>query len=253
MNSYPHFSPDGSRIVFASDRATGCMEVWVSKPDGTEAAQVPGDRRLDQGSPRWSPDGRWIAFDSAGADGHVDVYVVDSGGGQPRLLTPPSTDEGVPAWSRDGKWVYFRSNRTGRNEIWKAPFEGGEARQVTFQGGYTARESWDGATLYYVKESGSGPLFAAPVGGGAERRVADLVIGRGLAPIADGVYYLGRGDTAQGPVLKKYDSKTGSTHTVRQIEGRAAFGLAVSPDGKESLVSIFKPSTADLMLIENFR
>jgi Tol biopolymer transport system component len=254
VNSYPHFSPDGSRIVFASDRASDCMEVWVSQQDGTAAARLAGEAGSDQNSAQWSPDGRWIAFDSPGPDGHVDVYVVDAAGGPPRLLTPPSTDESVPAWSRDGKWVYFRSNRTGRNEIWKVPVEGGEARQMTFQGGYTAQESFDGATLLYIKEPGSGPLFAAPAGGGAERRIADWVLGRSFSPTGDGVYFIGPGDTMKGPpVLRKFEFKTERTQTVRQMEARSYFGLTVSPDGKDFLVGVVNPSTADLMLIENFR
>lgn len=252
-NYYHSLSEDGGRIAFATSR-TGCMEVWISKQDGSGAARLPCEVGHSQGSPRWSPDGRWIAFDSLGEDGRIDVYVVDAAGGQPRRLTPPSTDESVPSWSRDGRWVYFRSNRTGRNEIWKAPFEGGEALQVTFQGGYTARESWDGTTLYYVKDAAAGPMFAAPVAGGPERRIADLVLGRGLVPSADGVYFLGRDGAEDGPsAVKKYDFKTGTTQTVRRLEEYSSGGLAVSPDGKEFLVSIPKPFTADLMLIENFR
>jgi hypothetical protein len=180
--------------------------------------------------------------------------VVDAAGGQPRRLTPLPTDESVPGWSRDGKWVYFRSNRTGRNEIWKAPFEGGEARQVTFNGGYIGQESWDGATLYYIKQTSTGPLFAAPAAGGAERQIVDLVLARGFSPAEDGVYYIGLDNRANGPaVLKHYDPKLGTTRTLRAIEGSPTFALSVSPDRKNFLVSISNPPTADLMLIENFR
>ena len=52
---------------------------------------------------------------------------------------------------RDGRWIYFGSNRTGRAEIWRAPGAGGRAEQVTNDGGITAVESTDGATLYYRK------------------------------------------------------------------------------------------------------
>ncbi len=114
----------------------------MSNQDGKGAFQLTDGVGRAQGTPRWSPDGRWIAFDSPqGQDGHPDIYVIDADGGQLRRLTPPASDESVPSWSRDGKWIYFRSNRTGRNEIWRMRFEGGEALQVTDNGGYVAFES----------------------------------------------------------------------------------------------------------------
>jgi Tol biopolymer transport system component len=50
------YSPDGRRIVFASDRS-GVLGVWVSDDDGTNLVQIsnPHDQ---SGSPQWSPDGK---------------------------------------------------------------------------------------------------------------------------------------------------------------------------------------------------
>ena len=54
------FSPDGSKIVFESDRS-GSQQLYIMNADGTNV------RRLSfggacYGSPEWSPDGEWIAF-----------------------------------------------------------------------------------------------------------------------------------------------------------------------------------------------
>jgi len=55
-NLMPHFSPDGRKIAFESDRS-GYEEIWICDADGTNPAQVTRLERYS-GSPRWSPDGR---------------------------------------------------------------------------------------------------------------------------------------------------------------------------------------------------
>ena len=84
--------------------------------------------------------------------------MVQSSGAQSRLLTGGPFNSQVPSWSRDGEWIYFSSDRSGRFEIWRIPSQGGSAEQVTRDGGYVARESADGKTLYYTKTSSSGPV-----------------------------------------------------------------------------------------------
>lgn len=44
----------------------------------------------------------------------------------------------MPSWSRDGHWLYFASNRSGDDQVWRVPATGGEAVQVTKQGGFAA-------------------------------------------------------------------------------------------------------------------
>ena len=67
IDTAPAFSPDGSKIVFESDRS-GSQQLYVMDADGTD------QRRLSFGSgwyaaPAWSPDGEWIAFARAAGGG----------------------------------------------------------------------------------------------------------------------------------------------------------------------------------------
>ncbi|MDR3710565.1 MAG: hypothetical protein P4L33_19875 [Capsulimonadaceae bacterium] len=64
-DSDPSFSPDGSQIVFVSDR-TGSPQVWIMNADGTqpEAITIGSEAKS---SPKYSPDGKQIAFISRGA------------------------------------------------------------------------------------------------------------------------------------------------------------------------------------------
>jgi Tol biopolymer transport system component len=74
----PHISPDGKRVVFASNR-TGNWEIWVCDSDGSKPQHVTSHTGPAMaGTPRWSPDGRQIAFDFD-PEGHPDIYVVNPG------------------------------------------------------------------------------------------------------------------------------------------------------------------------------
>jgi Tol biopolymer transport system component len=228
------------------------MEIWVAQADGSKPIQMTNNFGRHQGTPRGSPDGRWIAFDSQGEDGHWDIYVMDASGGRPRRITMEPSDENMPLWSHNGKWIYFSSDRTGRREIWRVPFAGGAAEQLTKESGFVASESADGATLFYMKAASS-PLFERPLSGGAERQLLDWVSSKSFVPADDGIYYIGRrGDNGQFPLqFFQFSSQTGKVLT--NIDGVVYQGLSVSPDRTAILFTKTVRSGANLMMIENFQ
>jgi eukaryotic-like serine/threonine-protein kinase len=249
------FSPDGKRIAYMSNLGGTSFEVYVCSQDGSNPVQLTYGPGRHQGTPRWSPNGRWIAFDSQGLNGRWDVYVIDSAGGQSHLVTKSPADEGIASWSRDGRWIYFNSNRSGRYEIWRIPASGGDSVQVTQNGGFVAFESWDGKTLYYLKNdiSGGKPLFAVPLAGGMERQVLDSVVPRAFFPVEEGIYYIAQKEKDRGYPLRFFDFATGKHRVLTWIENQPRFGLTVSPDRRTVLFTILKPVGIDLMMIENFR
>jgi Tol biopolymer transport system component len=246
----PRFSPDGQRIAFASDRSGG-SELWVARRDGTEPVRLTEGEGRMLGSPYWSPDGRRIAYGMQQPDGLWDIYVIDAAGGQPRRLTTHPFDENLPCWSRDGEWIYFHSNRTGRSEIWRIPASGGEATQVTEDGGHEALESIDGKTLYYSRD---GALFARPVAGGPAVRVLDTVFLLSFVPVEDGIYYVHRPGFRRGPSeLRFLEFATGRSRVLQGFVADQGQGLTVSPDGKTVLYGVLPEWNQDLNLLENFR
>ncbi len=113
FDSSAHYSPDGKRITFTSDR-TGTTGIWLSDADGSNLEPVfLHPERAFSGSGRFSPDGGHIAFDSY-PDRNADIFVISAAGGEPFRLTSHSANDQVPSWSGDGTWVYFGSARTGR-------------------------------------------------------------------------------------------------------------------------------------------
>jgi Tol biopolymer transport system component len=108
---YPTWSPDGTRIAYASHRDLG-YDIYVMNPDGTDPARLTDQPEYDT-SPAWSPDGTRIAFGRS-----YDIYVMNADGtGQVNLTNHPDWDF-APAWSPDGSQIAFRSNRDGSYEFY---------------------------------------------------------------------------------------------------------------------------------------
>jgi Tol biopolymer transport system component len=207
------------------------------------AATMPG-----RGSSR---DGQEIAVMS-GKDGNLDIYVVNLGSGRSRRLTQAPSNEGGPSWSADGRWVYFGSNRGGSRELWKLPSGGGEAIQVTRNGGTLARE-W-GDSLYLTKSNpfgGPPGLWRMPLGGGDEVRLLDFVLSYNWDLFERGICYLNFA-ADPGPVVELYEFDTGRVSPIIVLdEDTIPYGLSVSPDGRWILF-VKREEQSDLMLVESF-
>jgi Tol biopolymer transport system component/DNA-binding winged helix-turn-helix (wHTH) protein len=253
--SGPHFSPDGRRIAFESDRS-GSLEIWVCDAAGLDLLQLTSLGR-HSGTPGWSPDGRRIAFDSRPGE-YADIYVIDAEGGAPRRVTTEPSDDAVPSWSNDGRWIYFASKRTGRWEVWRMPAEGGQAVQVTKQGGFAAVESRDGQVVYYAKGTIVKGLWKVPVDGGEEAPVLEFPEAGywGYWAVGEkGIYFVNT--HARPSALEFFDFATRRVVHVASLEkaptqfgGR---GLALSPDGRVILYVHQDQVTSDIVLVENFR
>jgi len=128
IDTDPSFSPDGSKIVFESDRG-GSQQIYVMNADGT------GQRRISFGggwyaSPQWSPDGEWIVFTRRGQDGRRVGIIKPDGTGE-RILTAGPADEG-PSWAASSREIAFqRIGPTGRSTLARIALDGSEPRPLT--------------------------------------------------------------------------------------------------------------------------
>ena len=77
------------------------------------------------------------------------------------------------------------------HQIWKVPSSGGEAVQVTHNGGYVAFESTDGVHVYYTQTANSPTsLWRISTRGGEPVKVLEGVIRRAFTVLETGVYYI---------------------------------------------------------------
>jgi Tol biopolymer transport system component/imidazolonepropionase-like amidohydrolase len=114
----PRFSPDGRWVAYISD-AGGGHNVWVMRPDGSDARQVTRETQRLVNSPAWSPDGsmiyvrkHFIEQRSLGA-GEIWAYHISGGAGlQVTERQGWQKDQGEPAISPDGRYLYYSRDVT---------------------------------------------------------------------------------------------------------------------------------------------
>jgi Tol biopolymer transport system component len=250
------YSPDGRRIAFASDRS-GTHELWLCNSDGSNTVKLTSFGGPYVSAPAWSPDGQRIAFDArtaTGPNGDSYIHIIKADGGKPEALLGTENKNGLPAWSRDGKWIYFYSNRTGSNQVWKAPVSGGNPQQVTRRGGTYALESPDATFVYYLGAAAFGgpntELWRVPAKGGEETRIVDSVASQYFDVTKEGIYFF---SGWLDPSVRHFQFATGKVVTLGKIKGEVAWGLSVSPDKRSLLYSLVGPRRSVLMMVEGYR
>jgi Tol biopolymer transport system component len=183
------------------------------------------------------------------------VDVVGAGGGQPKRVAI-NVDSAEPAWSTEGRWFYFTGRIDGVQQIFKVPIEGGEATQLTKQGGSTPRTPSDDGRIYYSREQ---EIWSVSREGGDERRLTGIPprpveFNDSWALSAAGIYFINPDPPRPGIDFFEF----GSARIVRIVDlpGRPVRwggALALSPDGKRLVYSQLDGIASDIMLVENFR
>ncbi len=126
----PVFSPDGTKILFASGRAldgsdaantAGRSNIWLMNTDGSSATPLTSlTAAMGSGDPVWSPDGTKVAYDSDrafdgsnGSSGRFNIWASNANGSGAAPLTSLRVATAVrPMYSPDGTTIAFQSNRS---------------------------------------------------------------------------------------------------------------------------------------------
>jgi Tol biopolymer transport system component len=162
----PVWSPDGTRLMFSSDRkAKGAHEdLWIKPLDGGKEeilSESPDDRQSED----WSRDGRFLSFSGWLASGRRNhpLWILDLAG--ERLVSVFAEDsewQGGSRFSPDGRWIAYSSDESGRFEVYVRAFPGpGGKWQVSNAGGGFAVWRRDGKELFYLGLDNK--LMAVPV------------------------------------------------------------------------------------------
>jgi Tol biopolymer transport system component len=132
-NAYPAWSPDGTRIAFASDRVSDA-DIYLMNADGSNLQRLTyttgGDMALGAA---WSPSGDRIAF-TCTHGGQLDICTMDPDGGNIQYVTNDATTDATPTWSPDSRWIAFDRyppESGGRSDIFVVHPDGTGLTQVT--------------------------------------------------------------------------------------------------------------------------
>jgi Tol biopolymer transport system component len=165
----PVWSPDASRIVFASDRKakSARSDLWMKLVDGGKE-EILGESEDAFAPEDWSKDGGFISCSVLPARGrrNYDLWVLDAADRKPVSRFPADSSAVLSSrFSPDGRWIAYSSNESGRSDVYVRPFPSGTGtRQVSTAGGGLPAWRRDGKELFYV--SLDNRMMAVPVEAG---------------------------------------------------------------------------------------
>jgi len=108
VNSQPRVSPDGTRIVYVSDRSGG-DNVWIMSLDLKDTVQLTKGNDNLYISPEWTPDGRYVVASKSGGLGGASklwLYDVEGGSGVPLIKEPANLKTIGAAFGPNSRYIY---------------------------------------------------------------------------------------------------------------------------------------------------
>lgn len=186
-DAFPLWSPDGSRIIFTSNRDGGVFNLYEKPSSGSGNEKLLYKSTEGKGATSWSPDGKFLIYYSLGQPTHLRLLAAD--GPADRMAIPlvdPQYNSITGRFSPNGRWMVYTSNESGKSEVSVRPFDAatgtaGNPVIVTNAGGRTPVWSGDGKEIFYITPDGmvmaldvnagatfqagtAKPLFKAPTG-----------------------------------------------------------------------------------------
>jgi TolB protein len=135
----PHWSPDGTKVVYSSERGRQWRiymlnfitltekRIYISK-----GVNMAGD---------FFPSGETIAFSST-KKGTPDIYTLNTKNKKLKRITRSYGIEVSPTISPDGNLIAFVSDRGGSPQIYTMRSDGRDMKRVTFEGKYNTSPNW---------------------------------------------------------------------------------------------------------------
>jgi hypothetical protein len=165
----PVWSPDSTRVAFASNRDGNVFNVYDIAADGSSPERLVFASDRNKRPLQWSADGKWMLLDANG----LTALSLDNR----HTVKPLGDRETLAAFgelSADSEWVAYTSRDSGRLEIYVERFLVQSRKwQVSTQGGTRPHWRADGRELFYLGLDnkiyavpvtlGSTPTFGVPV------------------------------------------------------------------------------------------
>jgi len=242
-NTEPRFSPDGSSVVFISDRA-GNTDVFSINVDGGLPVNLTQSARSED-TPVFSPDGTTIAYASNDThDGCWAIFTMNLDGSNKQIAIDyfHDSDELQPWFSPDGESLIFSSNVTSNWEIFRAPI-GSDYFSWTQLTHHAAADRFpvlspDGTTVVFRSErDGNSEIYLMNADGSSQRRFTNSPAYESFGsftPDMSGVVY----DSNASSVSSSYLANPAGTGVIA-LETRLGWYMAQSDVSSDGLWRVF--------------
>ncbi|MCB1181905.1 PD40 domain-containing protein [bacterium] len=262
----PVFSPDGTKVLFSSNRA-GNIDLWTVDLATREVRQVTDDPAHDW-DPAYTPDGRHLLW-SSDRGGHMEVWMANADAGNARQVTNDGEDAENPTMTPDGEWVVHSSGASAKIGIWRIRPDGSEASIIAPGANLLPEVSPDGRyALYSVVRSLDFVIKVVEIATGEDvdfevvipvlKRDRDVVYGRARwAADGRGIVYIGQSpEGTSGIFWQEFRIGHDTLDTRIPLAGFAeryeTESLGVAPDGS-AVVFAAQRNRRIVKLVEDVR
>src|SRR5262249_47599587 len=127
-NGGPFFSPDGTKVIFRSDRKKkDQLQIYVINVDGAGEKALTNDDNWVYWAPFWYKDGNHATYPAADHSDpktrpNYDLYGMNIETGKTTRLTYAPGADVLPVFSPDYRKVMWTSSRNGSSQLYVADF-----------------------------------------------------------------------------------------------------------------------------------
>jgi eukaryotic-like serine/threonine-protein kinase len=165
IDSMPIWSPDGNRLVFASNRDLK-FDLYLKDANGAQEEKIIPAEGPDRFPNDWSRDGKYVLYERGPDLWYVTIPELKAS----QFLKAASTLKSAQ-FSPDGKWVAYASNESGKWEIYVTSFPDAHGKwQVSNAGGDQPKWRGDGKELFYLAPDAKMMAVAVTTGANFDAR-----------------------------------------------------------------------------------
>jgi len=191
---WPIWSPDGSHIVWASNRGRA-YQLYQRPASGVGQDELLLESDVDLWPTDWSADGKFILYFRYDPKTRYDLWVLPLDGDHkpfPPFLQTSFIEfiEFNGRFSHDGRLIAYNSDESGNREVYIQTFPASSSKwQISTKGGSWPEWRGDGKEIFYL--SGDGKLMAVEVktGGTFEPGIPKALFDLSAAKIVSGAGY----------------------------------------------------------------
>lgn len=175
----PVYTPDGSRIVFNSDRH-GNHDVFIMNSDGTGVTRLTENLQSDY-SAVVDPSGQWIVYVSQ-RDGVYELHRMSLDGGDDLKLPVDREENYKPDWSPDGKKLVFfgpaklpAPTSGDRNfDVFRFDLASSTLKRLTYAPSFEGDAIWSGGRILFTSDRhGQSEIFTMKADGSKPQALFD--------------------------------------------------------------------------------